>query len=190
VELVLLSPHNFMSVTFFPADHSILKGMILVSLPMAWSSCHELLVIQVIQKLKVGERSANTGVHIYVHMSPPPPHTHTHTNMRVHTCGHSDKVIPQTCFLFTKYGGFLKVISLHFSVNLRFFYHTIMQQSSTLFLWHPFYSQINFTHTKGSTSNHVPSMVFILTMLECETSGQSCSFKACHLMMLSIAMSI
>jgi hypothetical protein len=35
VELVLLSPHNFMSVTLFPANHGMLKRMILVSLPMA-----------------------------------------------------------------------------------------------------------------------------------------------------------
>jgi hypothetical protein len=121
--------------------------------------------------------------------APPPPHTHK--NMNVHTCGHSENMLmSQTYFLFTKNGRFLKVISLHFSVNLSFFYHTIMQQSSTLFLKHPFYSQINLTHTKGSTSNHVPSMIFFLTMLECETDGQSRSFKACHLMMLSIVMSI
>ena len=126
---------------------------------------------------------------------PPPPHTHTHThtqhtNMKVHTCGQSDNMlISQTYFLFTKYGGFLKVISLHFSVNLRFFYHTIMQQSSSLFLWQPFYSQINLTHNKCSTSNHVQSIAYILSMLECETGSQSCSFKACHLMMLSIAIS-
>jgi len=148
-----------------------------------------LVFIQLVQKLKVGERNANTGVHIYVRVCAP-LHIHTHTRTWMYT--YVDTVI--TCW-YHKRLSFLQrmvgfqVISLHFSVNLRFFYHTIMQQSSTLFLWHLFYSQINLIHTKGSTSNHVPSMVFILSMLECEPGGQSCSFKACNLMMLSIAMS-
>ena len=133
-----------------------------------------------------GEKCEHKCAHLCSHVCSAPPPTHTWTWM--YTCGHSDNMlISQTYFLFTKYGGFLKVISLHFSVNLRFFYHTIMQQSSTLFLWHPFYSQINLTHTTGSTSNHVPSMVFILSMLECQTRSRSCSFKALHLIMLSIA---
>jgi len=119
---------------------------------------------------------------------PPPPHTHT--NMNVHTCGHSDNMlISQTYFLFTKDGGFLSdqsALFCKFKVLLSYnnatkFY--IISVASILL-------KINLIHTKGSTSIHVPSMVFILPMLECETGGQSYSFKACHLMMLSIAMSI